>query len=53
MKNFTYTPDYSSGKRSTLISKKIKLLRNEGKSKDQSIAIALKMYPKSKKLPLA
>ena len=42
-----YSPDYK-GKRNDLIGKKIKILKKEGKSQKQAVAIALSMYPKSK-----
>jgi len=49
-----YNPDYDKmGARSKLISKKISVLKKEGKTLKQSIAIALDMYPKTKRLPLA
>lgn len=49
-------PKYSGhGKiqRQKLVSKKIKLLKKEGKPQKQAVAIALNMYPKRKRLPLA
>tara|TARA_R100001510_G_C7590834_1_gene160598 strand:+ start:724 stop:873 length:150 start_codon:yes stop_codon:yes gene_type:complete len=39
--------------RQKLVSKKIKLLKKEGKSQKQAVAIALNTYPKRKRLPLA
>tara|TARA_R110000772_G_scaffold252351_1_gene367637 strand:+ start:780 stop:947 length:168 start_codon:yes stop_codon:yes gene_type:complete len=49
-----YSPNYDRlGNRNKLISKKIKILRKEGKPQKQSIAIAVNTYPKRKKLPLA
>ena len=48
-----YDPDYDKlGKRSKLIGNKIKLLKKEGKSQDQAVAIALNMYPKTRLKPL-
>ena len=49
-------PKYSGtggSKRSKLIGKKIEILKKEGKSQKQAVAIALQMYPKRKRLPLA
>jgi|TARA_R100001463_G_scaffold26864_9_gene62586 DNA-directed RNA polymerase subunit K/omega len=49
-------PKYSGhGKsdRAKLISNKIKQLKDEGNKQDQAVAIALEMYPKKKRLPLA
>ena len=49
-------PKYSGHekiKRRKLISKKIKVLKKEGKPQKQAVAIALNMYPKRKRLPLA
>ena len=49
-------PKYSGhGKiqRQKLVSKKIKVLKKEGKPQKQAVAIALNMYPKRKRLPLA
>jgi hypothetical protein len=49
-------PKYSGHgriERNKLVSKKIKMLRKEGKPQKQSVAIALNTYPKRKKLPLA
>ena len=44
---------YGKIERNKLVSKKIKMLRKEGKPQKQSIAIALNTYPKRKRLPLA
>ena len=49
-------PKYSGhGKiqRQKLVSKKIKVLKKEGKPQKQAVAMALNMYPKRKRLPLA
>jgi|DEB0MinimDraft_12_1074336.scaffolds.fasta_scaffold253375_2 hypothetical protein len=49
-------PKYSGhGKsdRARLISNKIKKLKDEGYKQDQAVAIALDMYRKKKRLPLA
>jgi hypothetical protein len=49
-------PKYSGHgriERNKLISKKIKVLKKEGKPQKQSVAIAVDTYPKRKKLPLA
>jgi hypothetical protein len=49
-------PKYSGHgplKRNKLVSKKIKVLRKEGKPQKQAVAMALNMYPKRKRLPLA
>ena len=49
-------PKYSAhGKieRKKLVSKKIKVLKKEGKPQKQAVAMALNMYPKRKRLPLA
>ena len=49
-------PKYSGHGRieiNKLVSKKIKMLRKEGKPQKQAVAIALNTYPKRKKLPLA
>ena len=35
-----------------LVSKKIKILKKEGKPQKQAVAIALNTYPKRKRLPL-
>ena len=48
-----YTPDYSKSSRNKLIGKKIKILKREGRPQKQAVAIALDMYPKRKRLPLA
>tara|TARA_R100000329_G_scaffold50225_1_gene46293 strand:- start:339 stop:500 length:162 start_codon:yes stop_codon:yes gene_type:complete len=48
-----YKPDYKGESRQRKISKKIKILRKEGKPQKQAVAIALDMYPKRKRLPLA
>ena len=48
-----YKPDYKGESRKKLISKKIKLLKKEGKPQKQAVAIAVNMYPKRKRLPLA
>ena len=48
-----YKPEYKKESRSKLISKKIKILRKEGKPQKQAVAIALDMYPKRKRFPLA
>ena len=45
--------DYKRQSRTKLISKKIKVLKKEGKPQKQAVAIALNMYPKRKRLPLA
>ena len=44
---------YGRIERNKLVSKKIKMLRKEGKPQKQSVAIAVDTYPKRKKLPLA
>tara|TARA_R110001583_G_scaffold46412_6_gene145579 strand:+ start:2585 stop:2761 length:177 start_codon:yes stop_codon:yes gene_type:complete len=50
----SYTPDYDKlGNRNKLVSKKIKMLRKEGKPQKQSVAIALNTYPKTRIKPLA
>ena len=41
------------GKSSKAISSNIRMLRKEGKPQKQAVAIALNMYPKRKRLPLA
>ena len=49
----SYTPDYDKlGNRNKLVSKKIKVLKKEGKPQKQAVAIALNTYPKKKRLPL-
>tara|TARA_R100001460_G_scaffold105771_1_gene152679 strand:+ start:642 stop:803 length:162 start_codon:yes stop_codon:yes gene_type:complete len=48
-----FKPDYKGQSRTKLISKKIKVLKKEGKPQKQAVAIALNMYPKRKRLPLA
>ena len=50
---FPKTTGYGKLQRTKLISKKIKLLKKEGKSQKQAVATAISMYPKRKKLPLA
>ena len=48
-------PKYSGHgriERNKLVSKKIKILKKEGKTQKQAVAIALNTYPKRKKLPL-
>lgn len=47
------TSGYGKLQRRKLISKKIKVLKKEGKKQKQAVATALSMYPKKKKLPLA
>jgi hypothetical protein len=47
------TSGYGKIKRRKLVSKKIKVLKKEGKKQKQAVAIALSMYPKKKRLPLA
>ena len=44
---------YGRIERNKLITKKIKVLKKEGKPQKQSVAIAVDTYPKRKKLPLA
>jgi len=44
---------YGNIERNKLISKKIKVLKKEGKPQKQAVAIAVNMYPKRKRLPLA
>ena len=49
-------PKYSGHgriQRNKLVSKKIQMLKKEGKPQKQSVAIALNTYPKRKRLPLA
>ena len=48
-----FKPDYKGQSRTNLISKKIKVLKKEGKPQKQAVAMALKMYPKRKRLPIA
>ncbi len=48
-----FKPDYKGKSRVKLISKKIKILKKEGKPQKQAVATALSMYPKKKRLPLA
>jgi|TARA_R100001463_G_scaffold86095_1_gene141025 hypothetical protein len=48
-----FKPDYKGQSRVKLISKKIKVLKKEGKPQKQAVAMALNMYPKRKRLPLA
>mgnify|MGYP003109216065 CR=1 FL=1 len=48
-----YKPDYKNESRNRLISKKIRILRKEGKPQKQAVAMALNLYPKRKRLPLA
>jgi hypothetical protein len=50
---FPKTSGYGKIKRRKLISKKIKILKKEGKPQKQAVATALSMYPKKKRLPLA
>jgi hypothetical protein len=47
------TSGYGKLQRRKLISKKIKVLKKEGKPQKQAVATALSMYPKKKRLPLA
>jgi|TARA_R100001463_G_scaffold56318_1_gene108360 hypothetical protein len=44
---------YGKIERNKVVSKKIKILKKEGKSQKQAVAIALNTYPKRKRLPLA
>ena len=49
-------PKYSGHgriERNKLVSKKIKVLKKEGKPQKQAVAIALNTYPKRKRLTLA
>ena len=49
-------PKYSGHgriERNKLVSKKIKVLKKEGKPQKHAVAIALNTYPKKKRLPLA
>jgi|TARA_R100000353_G_scaffold164415_1_gene125188 hypothetical protein len=48
-----YNPDYDKQPRAKLISKEIKLLKSKGIKQKQAVAMALNMFPKTKKLPLA
>jgi len=48
-----FKPDYKGKSRVKLISKKIKMPKKEGKPQKQAVAMALNMYPKRKRLPLA
>ena len=41
------------GKSRTTVSRNIRKLKKEGKPQKQAVAIALNMYPKGKRLPLA
>ena len=43
---------YGKIERNKLVSKKIKILKKEGKPQKQPVAIALNTYPKRKRLPL-
>tara|TARA_Y100001938_G_scaffold148419_1_gene232077 strand:- start:2684 stop:2842 length:159 start_codon:yes stop_codon:yes gene_type:complete len=43
---------YGKIQRQKLVSKKIKVLKKEGKPQKQAVAMALNMYPKRKRLPL-
>tara|TARA_R100001443_G_scaffold113399_1_gene127993 strand:+ start:62 stop:220 length:159 start_codon:yes stop_codon:yes gene_type:complete len=47
------TRNFSNAERRRLISRKIRLLRREGKPQKQALAIAMAFYPKRKRLPLA
>ena len=47
------TSGYGKIKRRKLVSKKIKVLKKEGRPQKQAVAMALSMYPKRKRLPLA
>ena len=48
-----FKPNYKGKSRTKLISKKIKILNKEGRPQKQAVAMALSMYPKRKRLPLA
>jgi hypothetical protein len=43
---------YGKIERNKLVSKKIKVLKKEGKPQKQAVAVALNTYPKKKRLPL-
>jgi hypothetical protein len=47
------TSGYGKLERRKLVSKKIKVLKKEGRPQKQAVAMALSMYPKRKRLPLA
>ena len=47
------TSGHGKLERRKLISKKIKVLKKEGKPQKQAVDMALSMYPKRKRLPLA
>jgi len=47
------TSGHGKLERRKLVSKKIKILKKEGRPQKQAVAIALSMYPKKKRLPLA
>ena len=46
-----FKPDYKGQSRTKLISKKIKVLKKEGKPQKQAVAMALNMYPKRQTHP--